>query len=132
MNVMEKITNAMMQCCSGAETKHQQERTVEPVADIYETADAFVVKLDMPGSSKEEIKLSIEPNRLTVRGTVGVQHGEGVNVFFSEIGRKNYIREFNLGNGVNHDAIDAQFENGVLTITLPKTEHVKAREITIN
>jgi HSP20 family protein len=132
MNVMEKITNAMMQCCSGAATKQQQERTVEPVADIYETADAFVVKLDMPGSSKEEIKLSIEPNRLVVRGTVGVQHGEGANVFFSEIGRKNYIREFNLSNGVNHDAIDAQYENGVLTITLPKTEHVKAREITIN
>ncbi len=128
---MEKITNAMMQCCSDAATKHQQERTVEPVADIYETADAFVVKLDMPGSSKEEIKLSIEPNRLTVRGTVGAQYGEDAKVFFSEIGRKNYVREFNLGNGVNHDAIDAQYENGVLTITLPKTEHVKAREIQI-
>ena len=85
---MEKINNTMMQCCSGAATKQQQERTVEPVADIYETADAFVVKLDMPGSSKEEIKLSIEPNRLVVRGTVGAQHGEGENVFFSEIGRK--------------------------------------------
>jgi HSP20 family protein len=131
MNVMEKINNAMMQCCSGAAAKNQQERTVEPVADIYETADTFVVKLDMPGSSKDEIKLSIEPNRLTVRGAVGAQYGEETNVFISEIGRKQYVREFHLGNGVNHDAIDAQYENGVLTITLPKAEEAKSKQIEV-
>lgn len=129
---MENNNQALMPRSSSAITKHQQERTVEPVADIFETNDAFVVKLDMPGSSKEGIKLSIEPDRLSVRGAVGLLLNDQANVTFSEIGWKSYYREFNLGNGVNHEGIEAQFENGVLTITLPKAENVKAREITIN
>ncbi|HVN49259.1 MAG TPA: Hsp20/alpha crystallin family protein [Bacteroidota bacterium] len=129
---MENNKYALMPLSSSAITKHQQERTVEPVADIYETNDAFVVKLDMPGSSKEGIKLSIEPDRLSIRGAVGLLFNEKANVTFSEIGWKSYYREFNLGNGVNHEGIEAQFENGVLTITLPKAESMKAREITIH
>ena len=128
---MENNNNALMPRSSSAITKHQQERTVEPVADIYETNDAFVVKLDMPGSFKEGIKLSIEPDRLSVRGAVNLLFNDKGNVTFSEIGWKSYYREFNLGNGVNHENIEAQFEDGVLTITLPKAENVKAREITI-
>lgn len=102
-----------------------------PVADVFETADTFVVKLDIPGATKEFIILSIEPDRLTVKAAIDIYHKGDVQVLYSEIGQKSYMREFNLGNGINRDGITAQFENGVLIIALPKTDAVKAREITI-
>jgi len=108
------------------------ERIVTPVADVFETADAFVVKLDLPGATKGSIHLSIEPNLLTIKAKIVNEYKEGSKFIFNEIGRKSYFREFNLGDGVNYEKIAAQFEEGVLTITLPKTDAVKARIISIN
>jgi len=107
------------------------EMGVSPVADIFETGDAFMVKLDMPGATKDSINLSVDTKLLSVRAKVAPYHLEEVTLLFSEIGRKRYLREFNLGTGIKLDEIDAQFEDGVLTITLPKTDEVKAREIHI-
>ncbi len=105
------------------------ERIVPPVTDIYETADSFVVKLDMPGATKESIRLQIEPRKLVVQCSIGV--ADEKNLVYSEIGRKRYYREFNITDGIAYDKVSAQFELGVLTITLPKTEEVKAHEIKI-
>jgi HSP20 family protein len=131
---MENENNkTLVSCnCSEAIQNETSQRTVEPVADIYETADAFVVKLDMPGSSKDGISLSVESNRMEVRGTVALQAQENKNIVFDEIGHKNYYREFNLGNGVDRDSVAAHYEDGVLTVTLPKSENVKPRTISIN
>ncbi|MCX7984008.1 MAG: Hsp20/alpha crystallin family protein [Bacteroidetes bacterium] len=105
------------------------ERVVPPVTDIYETADSFVVKLDLPGATKESIKLQVEPRKLVVQSSITAD--ESMNLLYSEIGRKRYYREFNIGDGINVEGIHASFEDGVLTITLPKTDEMKAREIKI-
>jgi len=131
---MENENNkTVVSCNCDTMTKNEtSERTVEPVADIYETADSFVVKLDMPGSSKEGISLNVEPGRMEIRGTVALQPRENKIFVFDEIGHKNYYREFNLGKGVDIDAAAANYEDGVLTVTLPKSEAVKPRTININ
>jgi len=102
-----------------------------PVADIYETADAFVIKLDMPGAQKESISVVAESGCLTVKGNAEPHNRENGELVFSEIGRRGYARRFNLGDGVDISKIEAQFENGVLGIAIPKTESLKAREIII-
>jgi HSP20 family protein len=107
------------------------ERPVTPVADIYETADAFVIKLDMPGAVKDSISVLVEPGILAVKGKVEPPHREDGKLVFSEIGSRRYVRSFNLGDGVDGGNIEAKFENGVLGITVPKTESLKAREIKI-
>lgn len=104
---------------------------VTPVADIYETADNFTIKLDLPGVPKESIYVTAEPGRLAAKGEVVGQHPEGGTLLFSEIGRKSYVREFNLGEGVDHNNIQAELEDGVLVITVPKTDALRAREIII-
>lgn len=104
---------------------------VTPVADIYETADNFTIKLDMPGVSKESVRVTAEPGHLIAKGDVLVHEEESGRLLFSEIGRKIYVREFNLGGGVDHNNIQAQLEDGVLAITVPKTDAAKAREIII-
>lgn len=105
---------------------------VTPVSDVFETSDAFVVKLDLPGVEKERIHVTIEPGRLSVKGEVGVIHRTESSVVPEEIGVKTYYREFHLGDGIDHQAAQADVAEGVLTILLPKTDEVKSRTITIH
>lgn len=109
----------------------EPETVVSPAADIFETGDAFIVKLDMPGAVQESINLNADDKLLSVQAGIVPQNRDAVTLLFSEIGRKHYMREFNLGTGIKLDGITAQFEDGVLTVTLPKTDEVKAREIHI-
>ncbi|MEX2088574.1 MAG: Hsp20/alpha crystallin family protein [Bacteroidota bacterium] len=107
-------------------------RIVTPVADVFETAEAFVVKLDLPGVEKEKVNVTIQPGRLSVKGEVGVIHRNESGMLLEEIGLKMYYREFNLGDGIDHQAAQAEFDDGVLTILLPKTDEVKSRTIIIH
>ena len=124
---------ALMRKRSSALAKRTEpvERSITPVADIYETADAFVVKLDIPGATKDSISVSVEPGYLSAKGLVGPHHTEDANLLLGEIGRRSYFREFNLTEGINHKEVEAQFEDGVLTIRLPKTDEMKLKEIPI-
>lgn len=114
-----------------ARRSETMERFITPVADIYETADAFVVKLDMPGATKDSISVGVEPGNLTAKGVVGEYHGQNSDLLLSEIGRRSYYREFNLTEGIDHKDVEAEFEDGVLTIRLPKSEKMRTKEIPI-
>ncbi len=109
-----------------------KEEFINAVADIFETPDAFVVKLDMPGSSKEGIKVNVEADVLSVRGTVRSHHRETATVLMKEIITLSYYRAFKLGEGLASDGIQAEFEDGVLTLIIPKTDDYKVREIPIS
>lgn len=131
---MENNTRiALTRRANSALTKHEAslEPFVCPTADIFETDEAFIVKLEMPGVGKESISLSLSPDRLTVKGVAWPHHREGATILFREIRSKSYCREFNLGEGIDHDHVDAQFEHGVLTIILRKDQHSRAKQIPI-
>ena len=109
----------------------ERENIIVPAADIYETAQAFIVKLDMPGASKEVINVTVDSKTLRIYcKPMRSENKNGISLY-SEIGEKSYLREFNLGTGILLDTIQALFENGVLNITLPKSEEIKTREIQI-
>lgn len=107
-------------------------RTITPVADIYETEDAYVVALDMPGTSKESISISFEQGSLVVKGSTQPYHKPEAAILFRELSNANYHRVFNLGEGIDRTNADAQFSEGVLTVKLFKKEEMKPREIRIN
>jgi HSP20 family protein len=104
---------------------------VMPLVDIYETADAFVLKVDMPGVLKDSISVHAEPGMLQIKGTLAQVQNENITVLYSEIHKASYYRKFNIGNGIDADNIQAQFDDGVLTVALPKNETMRAREIPI-
>jgi HSP20 family protein len=104
---------------------------VTPAVDIFETSEAFVLKIDMPGVRKESINIQIEPGLLQVRGLIDQLYKETTNLVFSEIRKASFFRKFNIGSGIDADNIHANFDSGVLTVTLQKHESVKAREIPI-
>jgi HSP20 family protein len=125
---------SLVRCMPGTMAKRMEHMDVivAPIADIYETTEAFVLKLDMPGTTREAITLSIDSGRLEIRGAVSNTLADNAGVILSEIGKKTYHRGFNLGDGIDRDRISAQFEDGILTVTLAKTEAVRPRSIQVN
>ncbi len=103
-----------------------------PVADVYETADAYMVMLDLPGASKERISLLLEDGELRVKADSRVPAPEEGTPIFSELPSGGYARVFALGEGIDLANVDAKFENGVLTVKLFKNEERKPREIAIH
>jgi len=104
---------------------------VRPSTDVYETPDAYVISVDMPGVPRNSIHVTMDQNTLVVKGTVGERYSEKSSLLFSELQRNGYYRAFNLGEGVDRDSIDARYDAGVLTVKLLKKEEVKPREIAI-
>jgi len=109
-----------------------QEDYVTPSTDVYETSDAFLLMIDLPGATKESINVSIERASLVVKAGVEPYHKEDAKLLLNELRGKSYYRIFNIGEGIVRDTVDAQFEQGVLTIKLFKSEELKPRQIRIN
>jgi len=105
--------------------------TMLPLTDIYETDDAYVLMLDMPGATKESISISIDKSRLTIRGTVELVRHENAKVLHDEIRGGVYERTFNLTDSIDRNGVEANFADGVLTIKLLKKEEVKPRTIPV-
>jgi len=105
--------------------------TLTPLADIFETPDAFVLSLDMPGASKDSISVTMDQASLVIKGNVESHVKQEAKILFSEIPGVGFHRTFNLSDGIDRDNVDARFENGVLTMKLFKKEELKPREIKI-
>lgn len=101
-----------------------------PPANIKETSDAFHVEMILPGMSKEDIKLEIDNNRITVKGEKRVtkEGQEKENYTHREFSYQSFERSFNLNNSMlDVDKIEAKYEDGMLMLTLPKREEAKEK-----
>ena len=107
-----------------------------PAMDAWETEHAFVVQLDLPGLTADQVDVNFDRNTLTVRGTRGAtipqpeKDGEA-RVFFAERVPGSFSRSLRFPLYVESSKIEASFSNGVLTITIPKAETAKPRKIEI-
>ncbi len=108
-----------------------KESIVSPSTDVYETPEAFVLMIDLPGVQKKAINVMMENGTLSVRAKIEPYHPEHASLLFSELNATVYHRVFNLGDGIDRDSIDAKYENGVLALKLFKNDKVKPREIQI-
>jgi HSP20 family protein len=97
-----------------------------PRVRISEDKDNFYLNIEMPGIPKEDVKISLENDVLSISGTKKAQNkSEDTNLIMNEIYYGEFCRSFNLSNDIKKDAIDAEFKDGLLSITLPKVEEVK-------
>jgi HSP20 family protein len=104
-----------------------------PAVDIYETAQELVVKADLPDVNAKDLDIRVENNILTIRGD---------RKFEKKVAEENYLRveraygafsrSFSLANTVNSEAIKADYQDGVLTLTIPKREEAKPKQIKVN
>jgi len=107
--------------------------TWAPAVDIYETANELVVKADLPEVSEKEIDVRVENNLLTIRGERKFEKSVSEENFLRVERRYgSFSRSFSLPNTLNAEAIRAEYKNGVLTVTLPKREETKPRQVKVN
>ncbi len=106
-----------------------------PAADLRETDDHYIVELDIPGMKKEELDITAIDNVLTVKGERQSEHKEGED---EERGYRRYERQygrfersFEIPGGFDAENVEAQYEEGVLRIKLPKREEAKPRQIDV-
>jgi HSP20 family protein len=103
-----------------------------PAVDVFEDKEAVKIIAELPGVKPEEVKLSIENNLLTLRGEkkqVAEEKTERVHRYERSYGM--FERSFALPNTVDAERVEARFENGLLTIHLPKVERARPREIQV-
>jgi HSP20 family protein len=103
-----------------------------PVVDIFEDQDSITLEADLPGMKPDDFNLSIENYRLTLSGERKFENEKkGDNWRRVERSYGSFTRAFSLPSTVNVDAVNAEFKDGVLRVTLPKREEVKARQIQV-
>lgn len=103
-----------------------------PAVDIFEEPEAIRITAEVPGVKPEDVKISLENNVLTIRGTkeqVAAERTERVHRYERTYGA--FERSFALPATVDAGAIKATYEHGILTVTLPKVEKAKPREIQV-
>lgn len=100
--------------------------------DAYRQGDQFVVHFDLPGVDESSIDLTVEKNVLTVSASRQWQHGETEQVLVSERPQGTFTRQLFLGESLNVDGIQAGYDNGVLTVTIPVAEQAKPRKVEIS
>ncbi|HJV36052.1 Hsp20/alpha crystallin family protein [Geomonas sp.] len=124
-------------------TTHEQERTpqhreetraperfLKPAVNIMEDEGGLVLTADLPGASKQSLDIHLDKGVLTINAPVGREMpGRPV---YSEFEWAPYYRQFQIPEGVDQGAVKAEFNNGVLTLRLPKAEAVRPRRIEVS
>jgi HSP20 family protein len=109
----------------------QAEQFVAPPASVIEADGGYTLEVEMPGVSKDGLDISVENNELTIFGRRSLPAVEGTLVHH-ESRSENFRRTFELDPSIDANRISAKIEQGLVTLTLPKAEHVKARKITVS
>ncbi len=103
-----------------------------PPVDITESENEYVIKADIPGMKKEDIKISLENNTLSITGERKEEKEEkNKNYIKKEKSYGSFMRSFALPHTVDAKGIKATYKEGVLTVTVPKSEEAKPKEIKI-
>jgi len=112
-------------------TQAEPRRTVPPRYDVNETADAFVITALVPGADRSAIETHVDGENLTVLARRTWSAPAGWTAVYRETPSVDYQLVLELDHRVNREAVRAELNQGVLTLTLPKAEAVKPRRIEI-
>ena len=103
----------------------------KPLYNVNGNAEAYEVRIELPGVPKSGVKLDLEENILTVRGERSGTVPEGMKALHRELSPLSYLLRLRLNTPVNEDQMTAKLEDGVLTVRLPLKEVAKPRQIPV-
>lgn len=104
-----------------------------PSCEVSEQDNSYSMKFDLPGIKKDQVKVEVDGDRLTIRAERKEEKEEkNKKRYLSEISYGSYVRSFTLPQAIDEKKVDAKFEDGVLLITVPKAEATKAKQISIH
>ncbi|HPT16856.1 MAG TPA: Hsp20/alpha crystallin family protein [Kiritimatiellia bacterium] len=109
----------------------ENEPVYVPRVDVRENAEGFVVVADLPGADEKSVEATVQKNVLTIEGWTQLEKPQGGEELGREFGAGRFRRDFALPDAVDPERIQARAKNGVLTVTIPKKDEVKARKIQV-
>jgi len=115
-------------------SQHESSLTTwAPAVDIYETEHELVVKADLPAIDPKDLDIRVENNILTIRGERKFEKKVNEDSYLRvERAYGGFSRSFALSSTVNTEAIKADYQNGVLSLSIPKREEAKPKQIKVN
>lgn len=120
---MDRLVNSVLRQAPAA--------TAMPL-DLYRTGESFVAQIDLPGVDPSTIDVDVEDRTLTIRAERKSVSGDDVQWLSHERPTGTFARQLVLGNGLALDRIDADYADGVLTLTIPVAEEAKPRKIHVS
>jgi HSP20 family protein len=103
-----------------------------PQVDIQELNDSLKLWADMPGVKQNEVEVTLNGGTLTIFGTVSTEAYQKLAPLYTEYNIGNYFRQFELNEDIDAQRIHASMRDGVLELTLPKSERARPRRIEVN
>jgi len=103
-----------------------------PNTDIYETEEALTVVMELPGVERQAVDVNVENDVLRVEARIDSSKYEGLEPLYTEYNVGHFARTFTLSNKIDQQQISAQFDDGVLTLSLRKAKEAIPRRIAIN
>ena len=129
---MDRVFNETVARRTDERTNEPLQARWVPAVDVHESDKEITLRTELPGLSNEDVELTVEQGRLTVQGEKRFEKEESDGEYRRvESLYGTFYRSFPLPDSIDHDNIAAHFDNGVLNVTLPKTEAAKPKKIDV-
>lgn len=101
-------------------------------ANLYETSEGFTLQIPIPGVKAEDVEITVQQDVVSLKWETKVQTPEGATTHWTGFQSGQYQQSFTLPAPINAEHVEAHYNDGILTLQLPKAEHAKARTIKVN
>ncbi|WP_461170313.1 Hsp20/alpha crystallin family protein [Arthrobacter sp. Z1-15] len=116
---------------AGALLDPRQRLRLMPI-DLYREGDHYILNADLPGIDPGSVDVDVDGQLLTIRAERTIQASDGVTWLTRERESGSFLRQLNLGQGIDIEGISAKYENGVLSVLIPVSERAKPRKIEVS
>ncbi len=106
-------------------------RVYRPLTDIVEQGDHVILMLEMPGVAPQDVDITLESRVLTIRGAISQDGPDKLQLAYREYDEGDYERAFTVSEDFDPDKIEAEMQNGVLSVRLPRSEAAKPKKISV-
>nr|VFJ43298.1 MAG: HSP20 family protein [Candidatus Kentron sp. DK]VFJ64128.1 MAG: HSP20 family protein [Candidatus Kentron sp. DK] len=132
MSEEKKLTTPDKQSQQESGERTSPGRFYVPDTDIYETENALVLKMDLPGVERENLEINLEKGILSVEGRVALTDYDGLEPVYTEYNVGHFARTFRLSKQIDQEGITANVADGVLTLNLQKARESLPRRIAVS
>ncbi len=101
-------------------------------ANLFETQEGFILQIPMAGVKSDDVEITAQQDTVSLKWTTNVQIPEGATPLWNGFQSGQYQQSFTLPSPINSERAEASYADGVLTLSLPKAEHAKARTVKVN
>jgi len=105
--------------------------TLRPPVNVFEDATGITLEADMPGVSKDRLRLQVDQDSLLIEGDIQFAMPDGMEALYADVRETHYSRSFALSRELDSEQIEASLKNGVLRLRIPKRAEVQPRKIEV-